>query len=210
MRPQRGALRRILASQTHKPESSMDNYPNKQNSGFRRNKRKIRMAVHFSRQSDEWATPDWYVDGLRTEFPFTLDPCANHENHKCSRYFTEVDNGLLQDWGTEYVFCNPPYSEVGNWMEKAYASAKAGATVVCLVPSRTDTRWWHSFAMKGEVRLLVGRLRFGNSKNSAPFPSALVIFRPPTFKLTAAHFSRASKTQTTTKNINSITKPEIL
>jgi hypothetical protein len=74
---------------------------------------------------------------------------------------------------------NPPYGRViGNWMRKAYESAKEGALVVCLVPSRTDTRWWHDYAMKGEVRYVKGRLKFGDSKNSAPFPCAVVVFRP--------------------------------
>lgn len=153
---------------------------------------KSRMAVHFSRQTDEWSTPDWYVDGLRTEFPFTLDPCASHDNHKCSAYFTKAENGLLQDWGFHCVFVNPPYSQVAAWMEKAFKAAQSGATCACLVPSRTDTRWWHSWAMRGEIRLLVGRLKFGNAKNSAPFPSALVIFRPPHFKLKAAKVKTAT------------------
>ena len=152
----------------------------------RRDQRNNRMSVHYSRQTDEWSTPDWYFKSLRSEFPFTLDPCATHENHKCSVYFTKAENGLVHDWGTHCAFVNPPYSKVGAWLEKAFNSARSGATCVCLVPSRTDTRWWHSWAMRGEIRLLVGRLKFGDAKNSAPFPSALVVFRPPQFRLMTA------------------------
>ncbi len=88
-----------------------------------------------------------------------------------------MDDGLAMNWwGT--VFMNPPYGrEIGKWMKKAYESAQTGATVVYLVPSRTDTRWWHDYAMKGEVRFIKGRLKFGGSKNSAPFASAVVIFK---------------------------------
>jgi hypothetical protein len=72
---------------------------------------------------------------------------------------------------------NPPYGRaIKDWMAKAYDSSKNGAKVVCLVPARTDTAWWHDYAMKGEITFLRGRLKFGNSKNSAPFPSALVVF----------------------------------
>jgi site-specific DNA-methyltransferase (adenine-specific) len=92
---------------------------------------------------------------------------------------------MLKDWGTETVFINPPYSQCEEWMRKAYGAAQEGATVVCLVPSRTDTEWWHRFAMKGEIRLLKGRLKFGDAVNSAPFPSAVIVFRPREFVLTA-------------------------
>lgn len=93
------------------------------------------------------------------------------------------ENGLLQNWGREIVFMNPPYSQVNDWMRKAYGSAQEGATVVCLVPSRTDTEWWHSYAMKGEIRFIKGRLKFGDAVNSAPFPSAVIVFRPIGFSL---------------------------
>ena len=143
------------------------------------------LAVHFSSATDEWATPQWLFDALHREFAFTLDPCATRENAKCPRFFTREDDGLLQNWGDEVVFMNPPYGAmISRWMWKAYDSARKGATVVCLVPARTDTAWWHNSAMKGEVRLLRGRLKFGNATNSAPFPSAIVIFRPPQFSLT--------------------------
>ena len=146
-----------------------------------------RFMVHkslFSSGSVEWATPQPLFDALDAEFSFTLDPCCTIENAKCETFFTKEDDGLVQDWGTHAVFMNPPYGrEIGAWMEKAYLSSLAGATVVALIPARTDTRMWHRFAMKGEIRLIRGRLKFGNAKNSAPFPSAVIIFRPPNFKI---------------------------
>jgi phage N-6-adenine-methyltransferase len=142
------------------------------------------LAVHFSSATDEWATPQWLFDALGREFAFTLDPCATRENAKCPRFFTRDDDGLAQDWSDDVVFMNPPYGAmISRWMWKAHISARKGATVVCLVPARTDTAWWHNYAMRGEVRLLRGRLKFGNATNSAPFPSAIVIFRPPQFQL---------------------------
>lgn len=134
--------------------------------------------LHFSSKSDEWATPQDFFDKLHAEFDFCLDPCATAENAKCVLYYTLEDDGLTQPWLRQRVFCNPPYSQIKLWMAKAYEESQKGALVVCLVPSRTDTRWFHDYAMKGEVRFIRGRLKFGGSKNSAPFPSALVIFRP--------------------------------
>lgn len=148
--------------------------------------------MHFSSATCEWATPQWLFDALAREFVFTLDPCATAENAKCARFFTAADDGLAQDWRGDVVFMNPPYGTViGRWMQKAFESAQAGATVVCLVPARTDTAWWHDYAMCGEVRLLRGRLKFGNAQNSAPFPSAIVIFRPAGFALRAVALNEA-------------------
>jgi site-specific DNA-methyltransferase (adenine-specific) len=136
--------------------------------------------VHFSSKTPEWYTPAEFFQRLNAEFNFTLDPCSTHENAKCEKHFTKEDNGLAQSWQGETVFMNPPYGrEIGDWMRKAYESCtKDGATVVCLVPARTCTAWWHDFAMKGEVRFVRGRLKFGGSADSAPFPSAVVVFRP--------------------------------
>lgn len=133
--------------------------------------------------TDVWATPQWLFDALDKEFGFTLDPCSDGANAKCDRYFTPAENGLMRDWGTETVFMNPPYSEVDDWMRKAYGAAQGGATVVCLIPARTDTRWWHKYAMKAEVRFIRGRLKFGDAVTSAPFPSAIIVFRPSGFRL---------------------------
>lgn len=130
----------------------------------------------FTPNTDLCATPQDFFDKLNEEFNFELDVCANDENAKCERYFTETEDGLKQDW-KGVCWMNPPYGRViGDWVKKAYESSLEGSTVVCLLPSRTDTRWWHDYCMKGEIRLIKGRLKFGDSTNSAPFPSAVVIF----------------------------------
>lgn len=132
----------------------------------------------YSSASDEWETPQNLFDDLNARFHFQMDVCATPQNAKCQRFFTKEQNGLLQDWGG-ICWMNPPYGrEIGQWMQKAYESAQSGATVVCLVPARTDTAWWHDYAMRGEITFIRGRLKFGNAKNSAPFPSALIVFKP--------------------------------
>lgn len=137
----------------------------------------LNTEVMFSSATDEWPTPRAFFDHLNREFRFTLDVCATPDNAKCSAYFTRDDDGLSREW-SGVCWMNPPYgSEIGAWMRKAYESAQAGAVVVCLVPARTDTAWWHDYAMKGEIRFVRGRLRFGDAEASAPFP-AVVIFRP--------------------------------
>lgn len=136
--------------------------------------------LHFSSASGEWATPQWLFDALDAEFGFTLDPCATRENAKCKKYYTRAQDGISQDWSGEVVFMNPPYGRaIGLWVRKAFESANSGATVVCLLPARTDTHWWHRYVMRAEIRFFRGRLKFGAGRNSAPFPSAVVIFRPP-------------------------------
>src|SRR5688572_4824194 len=107
-------------------------------------------AVHFSSASDEWATPLAFFNQCNVEFgPFDLDACATAENAKAPRYFTKADDGLAQEWRGR-VWMNPPYGRtIGAWMRKAYESARAGAVVVCLVPARTDTAWWHDYAANG-------------------------------------------------------------
>jgi phage N-6-adenine-methyltransferase len=127
-------------------------------------------------QTDVWATPQRVFDELHDEFEFTLDPCTDGTNAKCETFFTPDDDGLSQSWVNHTVFMNPPYSQNAAWMRKAYDES-IWSTVVCLVPARTDTRWWHDYAMKGEVRFIRGRLKFGDAKHSAPFPSAVVVFR---------------------------------
>ena len=135
-----------------------------------------RLEVHFSQRCDEWSTPSDFFAELDEIFHFDLDACAGAENAKCGRYFTKEQDSLTQRWhGT--VWMNPPYGrQIGAFMRKAYEESQHGATVVCLVPSRTDTAWWHRYAKRGQVVFLRGRLRFGGSKSSAPFPSAIVIF----------------------------------
>lgn len=136
----------------------------------------------FSSKKYEWETPQDLFDELDGEFGFTIDPCATPANAKCLKYYTIEDDGLKQNWSNNVVFMNPPYGrEIIKWVKKAYLQSLKGTTVVCLVPSRTDTRWWHDYCMKGEIRFIKGRLKFGCSKNSAPFPSAIVIFRDKLF-----------------------------
>jgi len=136
------------------------------------------MKVHYSSQSNEWETPQDLFDDLDDEFHFTLDPCCTKENTKCKKYYTAEDNGLSKSWAGEIVFMNPPYGrEIGKWAKKAYGEWQDGATVVCLVPSRTDTAYWHDYFMKGEIRFIRGRVKFSNSKQGAPFPSAIIIFQ---------------------------------
>lgn len=130
----------------------------------------------FTSNTDLWETPQDFFDRLNKEFNFELDVCATNENAKCEKYFTEETDGLKQEW-KGVCWMNPPYGrQIGKWIKKAYESSLNGATVVCLVPARTDTRWWHEYCMKGEIRLVKGRLKFGGGKSSAPFPSAVVIF----------------------------------
>lgn len=130
----------------------------------------------FSSKSEEWATPQALFDELDKEFHFTLDPCATPENAKCKKFYTKEDNGLLQDWHGETVFCNPPYGrKIGQWIEKAATEARGGATVVLLIPARTDTRYFHEHIYKKhEIRFLRGRLHF-NDADRAPFPSMVVV-----------------------------------
>ena len=133
----------------------------------------------FSSKTDLWATPQDFFDKLNDEFHFDIDVCANETNHKCDTYYTKEQNGLAQEW-KGICWCNPPYGrEIGKWVEKAYRSAMTGdALVVMLLPARTDTRWFHDYICdKAQIRFVRGRLKFGDSKNSAPFPSMIVVFR---------------------------------
>lgn len=134
------------------------------------------LAVHFSSATVLWSTPQSFFDSCDRIFHFTLDVCASPDNAKCARYFTAEDDGLKQEW-TGTCWCNPPYGRgIGKWMRKAWESSERGATVVCLVPARTDTKWWHKYAARGDVTFLRGRLKFGASETGAPFPSALIVF----------------------------------
>lgn len=127
-----------------------------------------------------WATPQVWFDYLDLEFKFTLDPCCHHETAKCKKHYTPEEDGLAQSWQDERVFMNPPYGrELGKWMRKAYEEARDnGALVVAFVPARVDTTWWHHYAVKGEARFPKGRVKFEGADASAPFPVAIIIFRP--------------------------------
>lgn len=132
----------------------------------------------FSHKSDEWSTPQELFNKLNREFEFELDPCATVENHKCSIYFTTKENGIARSWNGYKVFCNPPYSKISEWCRKCYEEWTKGSTIVLLIPARTDTKYFHEYVLPyAEIRFIKGRLKFGNQKNSAPFPSILCIYR---------------------------------
>ena len=135
----------------------------------------------FSSKDDSWETPPSLFNILDMEFNFTLDPCCTKQTAKCKKFFTKEEDGLIQDWSKDIVFVNPPYGrEIGKWVEKSYNESKKGAKVVMLIPSRTDTKWFHDFIYnKAEIRFLKGRIRFLQNKkelNAAPFPTMLIIF----------------------------------
>jgi phage N-6-adenine-methyltransferase len=134
--------------------------------------------VMFASKNTDWETPDWLFDRLNQEFEFDLDVCATHLNSKVDNYFSPQDDALKHNWfGTCWM--NPPYGrEIGQWMCHALRQATEGnCAVVCLVPAKPDTKWWWVYAKEGEVRFLRGRLKFKGAEHSAPFPSAIVVFR---------------------------------
>lgn len=135
-------------------------------------------SVYASSATCEWETPQDFFDALNAEYHFDLDVCATAQNAKCQNFYTCEDDSLKKEWRGN-CWMNPPYGkEIRKWMEKAYTESRInGATVVCLVPARTDTAWWHEYAMRGEVRFVRGRLKFGGSKSGAPFPSAIIVFK---------------------------------
>lgn len=134
--------------------------------------------VMFSSRSNEWATPQSFFDKLNKEFGFTLDPCSTHENAKCEKHYTIEEDGLSQNWGGQVVFCNPPYGrDLPKWVKKCHDESRH-ATIVMLIPARTDTSYFHDYIYhKAEIRFIRGRLKFGESKTSAPFPSMVVIYK---------------------------------
>lgn len=148
---------------------------------------KIRCSTATMQKAGQYEreTPQDLFDALDSEFHFTLDPCATSAVAKCALYYTPEVDGLSQDWGRHSVFMNPPYGRtISKWVKKAYHASRTGATVVCLLPSRTDTGWWWDYCMKGEIRFIRGRVKFEgrNTKGQlvrypATFSSALVIFR---------------------------------
>ena len=136
--------------------------------------------IMFSSKTGMWSTPQDFFDKLSWRFgKFDLDPCASPCNTKCANFFTEAEDGLVKDWGGFTSFVNPPYGRgIDKWIQKGFEeSQKEGTKVVMLIPARTDTKYWHKFVMKAsEVYFVKGRLKFGDSKNCAPFPSAVVVF----------------------------------
>ena len=133
--------------------------------------------VMFSSKTCEWETPFDFFERYDKMYGFDVDVCATRENAKCKKYFSREDDGLSKKWNG-HCWMNPPYGRsIGEWVKKAYEESQKGALVVCLLPARTDTAWWHDYCMKGEITFIRGRLKFGNSKNAAPFPSAVVVFQ---------------------------------
>jgi phage N-6-adenine-methyltransferase len=133
----------------------------------------------FSSKSDMWETPWELFSPLNRQLEFETDVCAIAENAKCKNYYTPEMDGLIQEW-KGMCWMNPPYGrEIGKWVEKAFLSTymmNSQTMVMCLLPARTDTKWFHDFCLHGTIAFIQGRLKFGGCKNSAPFPSMLVMF----------------------------------
>jgi hypothetical protein len=128
------------------------------------------MKVHFSSERQNWKTPKAFYQALDAEFSFDFDPCPPRAGF----------DGLSVEWGMiNYV--NPPYEDCAKWCQKAYEESLKGKTIVLLIPSRTDTRYWHDYVMRAnEIRFIKGRLKFDDQKYNAPFPSAIIVFKPHT------------------------------
>ena len=133
----------------------------------------------YSSETPEWSTPQYLFDELKKEFGLHIDCCATKENAKCNLYWDKESDGLSQDWDNHHIWMNPPYGrEIGKWVKKASEIKGKHGMVVCLLPARTDTKWFHDYIYnKSEIRFIKGRLKFGDSKNSAPFPSMIVIYK---------------------------------
>lgn len=138
--------------------------------------------IMFQSNRHNWGTPQKLYDSLNEEFDFTLDACADESNYKHKNYYTKEDDALSLPWCGR-VYMNPPHgTEIKYWIKKAYEESQTNAeVVVCLIPARTDTRYWHEYVLKGEIRYLKGRVRFEVNRepanSNAPFPSAIVVFR---------------------------------
>lgn len=134
----------------------------------------------FTSRTEEWETPKYVFTALNSKFQFQVDVCATSENAKCKTYFDKSVDGLQRDWSPFRCWMNPPYGKnISKWMKKAFEESQRGALVVCLIPSRTDTKWWHDWVMRAsEIQFVAGRISFGNEKQSAPFPSCIVIYYP--------------------------------
>lgn len=135
----------------------------------------------FDAKTIEWATPLDFFKPLNDEFNFTLDVCATHENKKVGKCFTLNENGLIQSWKGNVCWMNPPYGRtMQKWLEKAkYEADYFDVTTVCLIPARTNTRWWHKICLKSaEIRFVLGRPKFGDATHGLPFPLAIIVFAP--------------------------------
>lgn len=148
--------------------------------------------IYHSSKSNEWETPKYVFNSLNDEFNFKLDAAATKENTLCSSFFTKENNALIQDWSSfKSIWCNPPYGKlIGQFLQKGYEESLKDSIVVFLIPARVDTKWWHNYCSKGEVRFIKGRLKFQNRTfpswtpnnthkiSPASFPSAIIIFGP--------------------------------
>lgn len=142
----------------------------------------------LTRYRPDWATPPELFAKYDAEFQFTLDAAASVENAKCLLYYTRETDGLAADWGSHSVWCNPPYGvDLARWVAKCAEARQTGATIVALIPARTDTRWWHEHIWDRENRrprpgieidFIKARVKFIGAPHNAPFPSCAVIFRP--------------------------------
>jgi len=128
------------------------------------------LSVHMGPgKTDSWGTPRAVYQALDAEFNFSLDPCPLEGSQ-------DGLAALFLPWAGHRVFCNPPYGpQIRRWLERATEAEVA----VYLIPARTDTRWFHEIVLPraSEIRFLRGRLRFGDAKAGAPFPSMVVVFR---------------------------------
>ncbi len=141
----------------------------------------MKTDVVYSSASEDWETPPDLFQYLNKEWAFTLDACASPGNFLCKYFFTKEEDALTRVW-TGRVWCNPPYGHgIGKWVRKAADSSLGGATVVMLIPARTDTKWFHEIIIPeaSEVHFICGRLRFSGATINAPFPSMVVVFNPP-------------------------------
>ena len=149
------------------------------------------MDIHYSSKSNEWETPKYIFDFYNKIYNFNLDAAATKDNALCKNYFTKEDNSLNLDWSKfKFIWCNPPYGrEIGKFIKKGYEESLKDCIVVFLIPARVDTKWWHEYCSKGQVKFIKGRLKFENRTfpswrdsdvshkiSPAPFPSAIVIF----------------------------------
>jgi phage N-6-adenine-methyltransferase len=154
-------------------------------------------AVIYSHKKDNWQTPPALFDRLHAEHAFTIDGAADATNALLPRFWGPgspiAEDALVVSWAGERVFCNPPYSIIKRFVEKAARERWNGAYSVLLITSRTDTRWWQNHIWPQEfdapypgvsVRFVRGRIKFvdpekgSHGSNAAPFPSAIVTFAP--------------------------------
>lgn len=131
----------------------------------------------FGTGRQDWETPDSLFEPLNQEFRFTLDVCATAENAKCERFFSVSDDALKRRW-EGICWMNPPFGTQGKWVQKAYLESLNGSVVVCLLPSRTNTNWWHDYVLRGEVRYIRGRPKFKGALHGLPQPLSIVVFYP--------------------------------